>query len=195
MSMRRTSILVIGSAVLAALVLVAAGCGGGGKKNAATTETATTTAATTQTTSTTAATTQAATTQAATTAAATTQATTTTSNLSGIASAANCRELADLGTKFSSAFTGSASSQDLKKEAQLLQDFASKTPSDIRPDFQEVAAAFSKIVDAVGNIKPGTTPDATTLAKLQKLSTQIDEAKLTAASQRIATWVQKNCHA
>lgn len=185
--MRRMSILALGSTLLAALALVAAGCGGGGKKSAAPT--------TTEAVTTAPATTEAATTQAATTQAATTQATTTAPNLSGIASAANCKQLADLSTKFSSAFTGSASSQDLKKEAQLLQEFAAKTPSDIRPDFQVVANAFSKIVDAVGNIKPGTTPDPATLAKLQKLSTEIDQAKLTAASQRIAAWVQKNCHA
>jgi hypothetical protein len=49
------------------------------------------------------------------------------------------------------------------------------------------------VADAVGDIKPGQTPSAEALAKLQKLSTQIDQAKLTAASAHISAWVQKNC--
>jgi hypothetical protein len=191
----RRSTLVLGLVVIGVLGLVASGCGGGKKKAAAATTAATTVATTTEATTTQAATTQAATTQAATTAATTTAATTTTSNLSGIASAANCKQLADLGQKFSSAFTGAASGQDLKKEAELLKEFAAKTPSDIRPDFQVYADVVSKIADAYGSVKPGSTPDPATLAKLQKLGTEIDQTKLTAAAQHITTWVTTNCHA
>jgi hypothetical protein len=188
--MRRRSIAVLGL-LLAALALAAAGCGGG-KKNTAATATAieTTAPATTE-----AATTEAATTEAATTEAATTEATTTTSNLSGIASAANCRELAALSQKLQAAFSGAAGGRNLKKEAELLQEFAKKAPSEIRADFQIVADYVSKIAEVVGTLKPGTTPDPATLAKLQKLSTQIDQAKLTQASRHISAWVQKNCRA
>ena len=52
---------------------------------------------------------------------------------------------------------------------------------------------MTKIADALEGVKPSGTPDAATLAKLQKLSTEIDQAKLTAASAHISAWVQKNC--
>src|SRR5713101_8125638 len=175
--MRRTSIAVLGLSLLAALALVAAGCGGSKKKNAAAT---TTTAAAT--------TTQATTTETTTTQATTTQATTTTSSLSGIASAKNCKDLVDLGQKFSAAFSGTANGQDVKKQAALFKEFADKAPSDIRADFQVIADYFSKIATVAGHLKIGQTPDAATIAKLQKLSTEIDQTKLTAASKHIAAW-------
>lgn len=173
--MKRTSILVVGLTLLAALMLVAAGCGGG-KKNAA-------------------ATTEAATTEATTTKATTTEAATTSSAIPGIASTKECQDLANLGQKFASAFSGTANSQDLKKEAALFKEFADKAPSDVRADFQVIAGYFSKIVGVVGNVKLGQTPDAETLAKLQKLSAEVDQTKLSQASQNIAAWASKNCHA
>ena len=178
--MRRALLLLI---PLAAIGFALAGCGGS-KESASTT-------------------TRAAgfsTVEATTTEPVTTQATTpkTTSNptttpTSTVASAKNCKGLADLGQKFSSAFTGASNAQDLKKEAQLLKEFADKTPADIRPDFQAVAQYLTKIADTLGGLKPGSTPDAATLAKLQKVATQINQAKLTAASAHITAWVQKNC--
>jgi hypothetical protein len=205
--MRRTSIATLGLMLVAASVLVAAGCGGGGKKNAAattvaaetTTEAAMTVPATTEAT-TTEAMTEATTTEAmteATTTEAMTEATTTTaaSDLSGLASSANCKQLAGLGQEFSSAFTGAANAKDLKKEVELLKAFADKTPSDIRPDFEVVADYLSKFAEAFGGIKVGKTPDAATIAKLQKIATSLDQAKLTQASQNISAWVTKNCHA
>ena len=184
--MRRTSMLVVALLVLA-LAIVAAGCGGGGSKSAAT-EAATTEAATTE-----AATTEAATTEATTTEQATTQAaTTTTSGLSGF-SAGKCRDLAESGQKLSAAFSGGTSGQSLKKYSELLQEFAKKVPSDIRGDFKVLADYVSKIADVTGSLKAGQTPDPQVLAKLQKLATQIDQAKLTQASQNITAWVQKNC--
>jgi hypothetical protein len=182
--MYRKSIPVLALTVLAVLALVTAGCGGGKKKNAAST---TTTAAVT--------TTEATTTEATTTEGTTTKATTTAPKVSGFASSKNCRDFAGLAQKFSAAFSGSQSGANIKKEAELFKQFADRAPSDIRADFQAVAAYFSKVADVAGNLKPGATPDAATLAKLQKLSTQVDTAKLTQASQRITAWVQKNCHA
>lgn len=160
-----------------ALVLVAAGCGGGGTKSGTTTAAGTTAAGTT----------------AATTAAATTAAATTTSALGGLASAKNCKELADLGTKFSEALGGTGTGADVKKVADLLQQFAAKTPESIRPDFTYLAGAYSKIAEAIGNVKPGSTPDPAAIAKLQKVGTEIDAKKLTQASQNIGAWVQQNC--
>ena len=171
--MRRALFLLIPAAVIG---FVVAGCGGS-KESAGTTTRAggfsTVEATTTQGTT-----------------PATTPKTTPTSTL---ASAKDCKDLEELGRKFSSAFSGAANSQNLKKEAELLKQFAERTPSDVRVDFRLVADYMSKVADAVGDIKPGQTPSAEALAKLQKLSTQIDQAKLTAASAHISAWVQKNC--
>jgi len=176
--MRRKTIVALCLALAGVFALAAAGCGGGGSKSAATTAAATTQATPTQTLVTS--------TESA--------PKTTTSSLGGIASAANCKELADLGQKFSAAFTGAANSKDLKTEAQLLKEFADKTPSDIRPDFEVVADYLTKVADVAGTIKPGARPDAQTLAKLQKVATEVNQQKLTTASQHISAWVQKNCH-
>jgi hypothetical protein len=181
--MRRTSIALLGLTLIAVFALVAAGCGGGGSKNSA----ATTTEA--------AATTEAATTEAATTEATTTEATTTTSSLSGFASAANCRELATLGQKLSSASSGSTSGADIEKQAKLFKEFADKTPKDIRPDFQLLADYLSKYAGVLGSLKAGQTPDPATIAKLQKVATSIDTQKVAQASQNIQAWAAKNCHA
>ncbi len=54
--------------------------------------------------------------------------------------------------------------------------------------------AYSKIADAIVNFKPGATPDPAALAKLQKVSAEIDTNRLTQASQNIAAWLQENCH-
>ncbi len=192
--MRPKLVLVLALTLLAATVLAASGCGGG-KKNAAATEAATTTeAAATEAAATETSTTEETTTHATATETSTTEETTT-SAASGIASAKNCKDFADLGQKFSNAFGGSASGSDLKKQASLFQEFADKAPSEIRSDFKTLADYFSKIAEVAGNIKVGQTPDAATIAKLQKLSTGIDQAKLTQASQHIAAWATKNCHA
>jgi hypothetical protein len=181
--MRRTTITAFAVMLLAALALLAAGCGGGSKNSAATTEATTTEAATTE----------AATTEATTTEAATTQATKTTS-LGGIASTGNCKELEDLSTKLSSVFSSSnPNSADLKKEAQVLNEFADKAPSEIKAEFKTVAQFVSKVADIYGNVKPGQVPDAATLQKIQGLQT--DAQKVSAAGQKIAAWAQKNCHA
>jgi hypothetical protein len=189
--MRRTSMLVVGLTVLAVAVL-AAGCGGG-SKSAATTEAVTTEAATTEAATTEEVTTEAATTEEATTEAETTEAaTTTTSGFAGL-SGGKCRDLAESSQKLSAAFTGAASGDALKKQAELLQDFAKKVPSEIRADFQVLADYVSTFAGLAAGLKAGQTPDPQTLAKLQKAATEIDQAKLTQASQNVAAWVQKNC--
>ena len=177
--MHRVLFLLVPAAVIG---FVVAGCGGS-KESAGTTTRA-------GGFSTVEATTEATTTQATTPATTSTAKTTPTSTL---ASAKDCKELEDLGKKFSAAFSSAANSQDLKKQAELLKQFAERTPSDIRADFRLVADYMSKVADAVGSVKPGQTPSAEALAKLQKLSTEIDQAKLRAASAHIAAWGQKNC--
>jgi hypothetical protein len=182
-TLRRTSIHAAALIVLAALLLVAAGCGGGGKKAAATTAASSQVA------------TQPATTEAASTGAASTAASTTGSNLSGLASTSNCKQLANLGQQYAQAISGAANGQDMVKTGQLLEEFASKTPSEIRPDFKVVADAYSKLAGTIGKLKPGKAPDAATLAKLQKAIASLDQAKLTQATQHISKWLRQNCGA
>jgi hypothetical protein len=182
--MRRTKLTVLCLTLLAALMLVAAGCGSGSKNSAATTEEATTEVATT---------TEAATTEEVTTTEAATTEATTTSAIGGLVASGKCKDLANLGQKYSQALSGAGGGQDLKKTAQIIQKFADEAPSDIKSDFQVVADYMSKIASVAGNLKAGQVPDAATVAKLQKLSTEIDTQKLTQASQNITAWVSKNC--
>jgi hypothetical protein len=189
--MRRTKLSALVVLLLAALALTAAGCGGGGSKNSA----ATTEAAATEATTTEEATTEEATTEAATTEEATTEAATTTSPIAGLVAGGKCKDLANLGQKYSQALSGAGNSQDLEKSAEVLQEFADEAPSEIKADFQVLADYLTKIVDVVGNLKPGDTPSATQLQKLQELGTSIDTQKLTQASQNITAWVAKNCKA
>jgi predicted small lipoprotein YifL len=165
----------------AILVLVVALTGCGSKKKSSTPPVATTTAAEVTTT-------------AATTTTTATTTSTSTSGFSSIATAGNCKQLSDLSASFSKAITG-AKSDDFATRAKLLKDFADKTPSDIRPDFEVLAATFSKYADAFKGItiKPGQVPDAATLVKLQKLTSSINQASVTQASAHISAWAQKNC--
>jgi len=188
--MRSTRITALCLALLAALMLVAAGCGSSSKNSAATTEAATTEAATTEAT-----TTEEATTEEATTEAATTEEATTTSALGGLVASGKCKDLQNLGQKYSQALSGSGAGTDLKKTAQVIKEFADDAPSEIKGDFQVVADYMSKVADVAGDLKPGQTPTASQLQKLQALSTSIDTQKLTAASQHITAWVAKNCKA
>ncbi|HYA09643.1 MAG TPA: hypothetical protein VEG24_08620 [Gaiellaceae bacterium] len=172
--MRSTALTI---AALGALVVALAGCGGGGHKSTTTT-TATTNAA--------------AAAKAAQKAA--TKANSTASALSGLATSANCRQLADLSSSLSAAMQGT-NPNDVKKQAALLKQFADRTPSDIRPDFETLAADYTKIANAVQglHLKQGSVPDPKALLKLEQLSKSIDMQKLATASANIGTWAQKNC--
>ena len=163
---------IVSLAALGTVAILVAGCGGGGHKSSTTTSTTVTSAKTTTHTATTA------------------------SGLTGLATTANCRQLANLSQEFSTALSGTGS-KDVKKTAALLKQFADKTPSEIRPDFETVAADYAKIADALQgvNLKQGSIPDAKALLKLQKLATSIDTAGLAKASTNIGNWAQKNCTA
>jgi len=157
------------------LGVMLAGCGGGGSKKSSASPTTQATQ-TTQTTQTVPATT----------------ATQTTSGTPNFATSGNCRDLATSAQKFSAALTGA--SGDIKKQADIFQKFADKAPSEIRADVKTIADAFSKIAASGVTLKTGQVPSSDQLAKLQAAVKQIDQAKVTAASQRISAWVQKNCN-
>jgi hypothetical protein len=168
---------------LAAIVMLAAGCGGGGHKSATTDTTAAAKAAA-----------SAAAAAAKANAAAAAKANAAAAGLSGLATTANCRQLADLGAEYAKALQG-ANSSDVKKTSAILKQFADKTPSEIRPSFETVTADYGKIADALQgvHIKQGSIPSPTVIAKLSKLGTEIDSSALAKAETNIATWAQKNC--
>jgi hypothetical protein len=182
--MRRRPYQIVASLFLLAVVVAAAGCGSSKKS---TTTTTTTPAATTATTTPQASPTQ---TQSTTPSVASSGS----AALGALASAGNCKSLLSLGTAISQAMTGSGS-VDVQKEAQLLEQFAQKVPSSIKPDFQIIADDVKKIADAIGTYTPGSTPSPAELAKLQSLSTSIDSTQLSKAASDISTWAAANCHA
>jgi len=215
--MRTKRSAVILAALLAVLVLAASGCGGGGGSNASSTEAADTTSVETDTTATetdTEETTETETDATETDAMATdTDATATqtdatdtdmagttsdedssTVDTSAVASADDCRDLGNLSTELGNAFGGTPSS-DTKKYAEFMQAFADRAPEEIRDDFQVIADFYEKWVDAMGDadFSSGKTPTPEQLSKLMDVVKNIDQAKLTAASTNIATWVTQNC--
>lgn len=190
--MARRVMMLLAIASLGVLALAFAGCGS--SKSAATTETtaATTTETTTEATTEATDTTATDTTATDTTATETTD-TTSTSGTGSFADAGNCKEFAEFGQKISSAFTGTGDA-DLQKVADELDQMAAAAPSDIKPDFQTIAGGYRQIADALNGVDltSGKTPDAATIAKLSRLSTQLG-TKMSTASQNIATWAQQNC--
>jgi hypothetical protein len=166
--MSRKPIPVLALAVLCALVLVAAGCGGKKKSASPATNAASTTAAATTTDST------------------ETESSDTTSD-SG-SSSKDCQEFASaaskIGQDFSEAVSGTNANID--KAAKEFDELTAKAPDEIKPDFRTIDDAFKKLAGAFNGGKPD-------VAKLQKISTEIDTAKLTQASQNISNWATKNC--
>jgi hypothetical protein len=174
--MRRRTIQLIGITLTLVLVVAAAGCGGKKSSAPATTTTTTEETATTTTESTT-----------------TSAPTTTTSGTGSFATAANCKQLSDLGSQFSHAVTGAKG--DIAKQAALFKALADKTPEEIRPDFETIADAYTKIAgDLKGvDLNSGKVPDAATLAKISKLGAEFGGAKFTQALKNIEAWATKNC--
>jgi hypothetical protein len=188
MRRRQGQILVIVLAVV--VVIAAAGCGGKKKSSVTSTSTA---AATTTTTTTAPASTAATTTPA--TSSSSGGGNTSTNGLAALASAANCKSIADIGQAFAQAIQGT--NGNVQKDAELFKEFADKTPSDIRPAFQTVAAALAKVANALKgvNLGSGKAPDAATIAKLEQLGTQINSPAVQKAETQISDWAAKNCHA
>ena len=166
---------------LAAIVIVVAGCGGGGHNSATTSSTVTAAAAAAAKAKSTA------TTDAAAAAAAA-------AGYAGLATNANCRQLADLSAEYAQALQG-ATSASVAKTSSVLKQFADKTPSGIRPAFETVASDYAKVASALQGVhlKSGSVPNAAAMAKLAKLGSEINTTQLTQAETKIGTWAQKNC--
>jgi len=170
--MRWLSLLVV------AFALVASGCGGGSSESAATTveETTTTSDSTATETMTEGTTTD-----------------TTSTDLSGILGNEDCLALASVGATMAQAFAGATGTTD--ENTAELDKLASKVPDEIKADVEVLAKAFAtysaKLQDI--GIEAGATPTADQLQQLQAALASLDQQELTAASNRIEAWSQKNC--
>ena len=165
--------------LIAALALVAAGCGGS-SNNEASSDTTTTVA------------TDASTDTGMTT---DTTATDTTAGSTGTtvpALSGKCKDLAQLGTKFSQSVSGQG---DLQGASKVIDELAGQVPAEIRPDFEIIAGYYKKIAVALKgvDVQSGKTPNAAALAKLQQVVASIDSAKVRVALAHIEAWAQKNC--
>jgi hypothetical protein len=186
--------LKLASVLLVGLVAIAAGCGGSSKSAAeATTETTTQAATTTEAETTTAA---AETTTATETTATVTETTTTGGGSTSFANAKNCAKLFGLSAEFAKAFSQANAKNDYQASAKFFQEFADKTPKEIRSDFQVLAKALTAYAQALGKVhlKPGATPTPQQIAALEKAAASFNQGAFTKANTHIHAWAQKNCH-
>ncbi len=106
----------------------------------------------------------------------------------------DCQELATASASLSQAFSGGGTA-DWQSYVTFLNELADKAPDEIADDFRVLAEAYAKIADAMGGAdmsNPGSMTPAQ-IAALTKLGQELDQAKLTAASQNISTWMTENC--
>jgi len=106
-----------------------------------------------------------------------------------------CQELVAASTSFSEAFGAAGQDGDVDDVSELFEEFADRAPEEIRDDFAILAEAYASYAEVIGDvqIEPGETPDAEALARLQEALASIDQAEVTAASQRISDWATENC--
>lgn len=165
--------------IVAVLAVLAAGCGGGSSSTTTTVTETTAQETTTQETTTT---------EAAGT-------TTGSPDLSKVLGDKDCLALASIGATIAQAYAGGAGTSD--GSSSELEALAGKVPDEIRGDVQTLAkwyADYGAKIKAIG-ITPGQTPTADQLQQLQSALASFDEKKLTAASDRISAWANKNCSA
>jgi hypothetical protein len=167
------------SILVVAFALVAAGCGGGDDESAATDETTVEETLTEDTS-----------TDETTTGDTTSDDTT---DLSGVLADEDCAALIAAGASIAQAFSGTAGSDNTAE----LDALADKVPDEIEADVQVLAEAYSKYAAELQDIgiEPGATPTADQLQQMQAAIASIDQAEVTAASERLSTWADQNCSA
>jgi hypothetical protein len=106
-----------------------------------------------------------------------------------------CRDLVDASAQLSQAFGAAGQDADLGDVSELFDEFAANAPDEIRDDFATLAEAYESYAEVFSDIDvdPGETPDAEALAELQEALASIDQAEVTAASERISAWAEENC--
>ena len=137
------------------------------------------------------------TTTTATSTAATSTGSTSTGNTSSFTSAKNCAQLASIGQKFSKAMaaTSGTGTSSVTAVADAYKALAKEAPSEIRSDFETIAAAFGTYADALKKVHytPGKAPTASQLAAITSLAKTFSSPKLMTAERHLSTWGTKNC--
>ena len=118
---------------------------------------------------------------------------------SGSSSSASksCLDFAGAASKLGQALAaGSSASQNSESLKTYFNALAEKAPSDIKASFQTLANAISKYVDEIKklNLKPGKTPSADQIQKIQAALASIGTPDVQAASNKIQAWVNAGCH-
>jgi len=108
----------------------------------------------------------------------------------------SCLDFASSASKLGQALSSGGSTQSAENLKTYFNELAAKAPSDIKASFQTLAEAITKYADAIKklDLKPGKTPSATDLQKMQSAISSISTAKVRAASDKIQAWVQAGCH-
>jgi hypothetical protein len=106
-----------------------------------------------------------------------------------------CTALVTAATSAATAFSGTATKEDVDEAKAQFQEFAKTAPAEIRDDLQVLADAYAKYADELAgvSIEPGETPDAETLQELEAALESIDEAEVTEAAANVNTWTTENC--
>ena len=197
--MRLKGIWILCAIALGGLALATAGCGGGGGSSTTTTEetaaieTTETTTTESETTTTETEMTETEVTETDTETEASGTDTTGTAG-SSFASSENCQEFVQFASAVATALSGTGDT-DLQAAADALQKYADEAPEEIQDDFQVLADAYSKLAEAFEGVDMSSTeaPSPEVLARISKVSSEIDTAKLTAASANISAWTTENC--
>jgi hypothetical protein len=109
----------------------------------------------------------------------------------------SCLNFAGAASKLGQALAaGSSASQNGESLKTYFNALAEKAPSDIKASFQTLANAISKYVDEIKklNLKPGKTPSAEQIQKVQAALASIGTPDVQAASNKIQAWVNAGCH-
>jgi hypothetical protein len=108
-----------------------------------------------------------------------------------------CAELVDASSELGEALgaTGTDDQADLQDVARLFDELADRAPEEIRADILVLGKAYRAYADVLDDIDvaPGETPDAEAIARLQEALASIDQAEVTAASERLRVWAEENC--
>jgi hypothetical protein len=103
----------------------------------------------------------------------------------------SCGQLIDIPVTFTNATTGLPS--NLRDVTPVLDRYARAAPFQIRPSFKVLADASTKIttilkgVDLYANLTPAV------VAKLRKLTADINAAAITDSGADVSAWAQQNC--
>jgi hypothetical protein len=179
--MRKAPLLLL----LVVAVVLAAGCGSSKNSAATTAADATTTAAADTT-----------------TASADTTATSTTPGKIDLSKAdSSCKAMVAFGSQISKAMQGSSASSggDISKAAanaaKLFAAYVKAAPSEIKPDMQAYADAFTKYAKALAGVhlKTGKAPSASDMTKLTAAAHALASPSLQQHSAHLQAWATKHC--